>query len=47
MYWGTCTQYSRGHLKILGARSVTWIRFNTEDIQILGYALQSLVTVVT
>jgi len=36
MYWGTGTQKSRGHLKILGARSVTWSRFHTEDTQVLG-----------
>ena len=30
----------RYHLKILGARRVTWSNFSTEDVQILGTAVQ-------
>jgi len=34
-------QKCRYHLKILGARRVTWSRFGTEDVQILGTAVQN------
>jgi hypothetical protein len=36
-------QKSRSHLKILGARRVTWSKFRTEDPQILGATVQNLV----
>lgn len=31
------------HLKMLGARRVTWSRFHTEDVQILGATIQNVV----
>jgi len=34
---------SKSHLKILGSRSVTWNKFNTENPQILGTSVQNLV----
>jgi hypothetical protein len=36
--WIGVLKYSKdkGHLEILGARRVTWIKFHTEDQQILG-----------
>jgi len=35
------------HLKILGARRVTWSKFQTEEPQILGAPTQNLVTTET
>jgi hypothetical protein len=40
-------QKSRTHLKILGARRVTWSRLNTEDPQILGIVVQILIVTET
>ena len=36
-------QKSRCHLKILGARNVTWNQVHTEDPQTLGVTVQNLV----
>jgi hypothetical protein len=36
-------QKSSSHLKILGARNVTWSKFHTDDPQILGATVQNLV----
>ena len=40
-------QKSRSHLKILDARIVSWSKFCTEDPQILGTTIQSLVVMAT
>ena len=40
-------QKPRSHLKILGTRRVTWNQFHTENPQILGATLLSLVAMVT
>jgi len=34
---------SRGHLKILGAETVTWSKFQTKDLYVLGAPVQNLV----
>ena len=42
-----CTKFPkkfRDYLKILGARTVTWSKFHTEDPEILGTTVQSLVS---
>ena len=43
-----CTDFwkSRRHLKILGARQVTWDKFNTLDSQILGSIVQNVAATV-
>jgi hypothetical protein len=44
---GVCnSQKSRSHLKILGARKITWITFQTEDKQVSNATVQNLVTTV-
>jgi len=35
------------HLKILGARKMTWTKFHTEDSEILGGSVQNLVVMAT
>jgi hypothetical protein len=40
-------QESRNHLKIPGARRMTWSKFHSEDPQTLGTTIQNLVTTVT
>jgi hypothetical protein len=41
------SQQSRSHLKILGARRVTETKFHTEDPQILGVTVQTVVATAT
>jgi hypothetical protein len=46
--WGAhISQKCRSHVKLLGARMVTWSKFHTKDPQILGAAIQNSVAMAT